>query len=196
MIFSCLPCLSRHRFIYFRPRRKNRHHRKRLYDVPDFEALPLPTPIFVPTTPPPPYPDLPLPIITPPAPAEPLGPFPLVHYRPRSISPPPIATQAQLLPYPVFVPCPEPVIYREPVPYPEPILFTLDYLPTMISGIGGYGSYLRTDDIPLAVEAAVDLVLSELRTSEWRDRFQPFRNGYLNRNSTIGNLEIDEYIRR
>jgi hypothetical protein len=66
----------------------------------------------------------------------------------------------------------------------------------MISGIGGYGNYLRTDDIPLAVEAAVELVLSELRTSEWRDRFQPFRNGYLNRNSTIRNLEIDEYVRR
>jgi hypothetical protein len=209
MIFSCLPCLTRYRFISIRPRRIHRHHRKRLYDdVRDIDTLPLPNPIFVPPSPPPPEPGLPLALIPLPTPEEPLRPFPLVHYRPRSISPPPVPVHGQLPPYSVFDPHTEPVIYREPVPYPEPILYlepihhhellprqniTLNYLPTMI---GGYGGYLRPDDIPTAVELAVELILSELRSNDWRERFQPFRNGYINRETRIGNLEIEEYIRR
>jgi hypothetical protein len=105
------------------------------------------------------------------------------------------------VPYPVPVPYPEPIPYPVPIPYPEPILYrepihqniTLNVLPIMI---GGYGGYLRPDDIPTAVEIAVELILSELRSNDWRERFQPFRNGYINRESRIGNLEIEEYIRR
>jgi hypothetical protein len=121
MVSSCLPCFTRSRFRYIRPRRINRHHPKHLYDVRNLDALPLPTPIFVPPSPPPPEPDLPLAFIPPPTHEGPLEPFPRSHHRPRSIPSPPLPVQVQLLTYPVFVPYPEPVIYREPVHYPEPI---------------------------------------------------------------------------
>ena len=214
MISSCLPflCLThRNKALYRRPRRTYRHHRESVYDIPDFAALPLAAPFFIPPSPPPPEPDLPLPLIPLPRPEEPLEPLPLVHYRPRS--PPLVPVQPRQVHHPEIFPYPEPIVYREPLPYPEPILYPqlIPYreppadcvhlhlcLPRMV---GLYGNYIRPEELRAAVEVALDMILRELREPDYyRDRglrLGGFRGiGSLSDDRRLGDVELEEYIRR
>jgi hypothetical protein len=223
--FLCLP--PRTRIVHDRPRRTYRHHRKRLYDAPEFAAQSLATPIFVPPSPPPPEPDLPLALVPLFPPEEPLEPLPLINYQPTSIPPPDVPVHRQvphlelvpypepllywepvpypeLIPYREFIPCPEPIVYREPILCREPHIdhstihnTVHNYLPTMV---GTYGGYLRQDDIRVAVEVAVEMIIRELRAPDWRDRdirLGGFRGyGLGSGDRRLGEVEIEEYIRR
>jgi hypothetical protein len=205
--FLCLP--PRTRIAHDRPRRTYRHHRKRLYDAPKFAAQLRATPIAL--------------IPLPPA-EEPLEPLPLIPYRPRYIPPPPTPLHCQVIPDSELVPYPEPLFHREPVPYPEPIPYRelipypepfaypglipycephtvhntiYNYLPTMVDT---YGGYLRQDDIRVAVEVAVEMIIRELRALDWSDRdfrLGRFRGyGLGSGDRRLGEVEIEEYIRR
>jgi hypothetical protein len=165
-----------------------------VYDVPDFAALPLAAPIFIPPSPPLPEPDLPLPLIPLPRPEEPLETHPLVHYRPRS--PPLISVQPrQVVHHPEISPYPELIPYRE---LPADYVHFHPYLPRMV---GLYGNYIRPEELRAAVEVALDMILRELREPDYyRDRglrLGGFRGiGSLSDDRRLGDVELEEYVRR
>jgi hypothetical protein len=214
MTSSCLPfpCLThRNKIVYRRPRRTYIHYWDPLYDAPDSAALPLAVPIFIPPSPPPPELEVPLPFIPPLRPKEPLEPLPLVHY--RQTSSPLISVQPhQIGPHPELIPYPEPIIYRTPIPYPENILcpqrisyreLPADYIhphPHLPRMIGSYGNYVRPEELRAAVEVALDMILRELREPDYyRDRglrLGAFRGIGLSDDRRLGNVELEEYIRR
>ncbi|KAE9381897.1 hypothetical protein N431DRAFT_393580 [Stipitochalara longipes BDJ] len=212
MISSCLslPCFAqKKKHIHHRPRRTYRRHRESLYDVPLFAPPPLANPVFIPPSPPPPEPDLPLGLVPFSRPEEPLEPLPLAHYRrgslpPLPIQPPQLIPYAERVPYlePSFyselVPYPVPILYPDPIPYPEFVpYFQPPFNPRRM--VGSYGSYLRPDELRVAVDIAVDMILRELREPEYyRDRGLRFNRGISlsSESSRLSDLELEEYVRR
>jgi hypothetical protein len=61
------------------------------------------------------------------------------------------------------------------------------------------GSYLRPDDLRVAVEVAIDTILRELREPDYyRDRSLRFSRGFglSSGSSRLSDLELEEYIQR